>query len=253
MFEIPPASIPYIVLVLLFGGFAKGTIGFGLIVTTVPFLSMMMPPKYAMAWMAIPIFLLNVYAIILTRREWRELHRVVIFLLMGALFVPLGVRLVVWMPPGITRAGIGVFILIVVAMRLGGWQPRMSAAKSTRWISALWGSAAGFIHGSLMMPAPPVVLFLNFTGVPRDAFVLLLSTVATFFLLIQVLTFASLDIYTASMGWQSLIMLVPAVIGVWLGNRFRQTLSQKMFERMVMGLLGLVGISLIVKNLVGLF
>ncbi|MEE9255720.1 MAG: hypothetical protein V3V56_00960, partial [bacterium] len=63
MSDIPLSFLPLIAAVLIFGGLAKGTMGFGLIVTTVPFLSMMMPPKDAMAWMAIPILLLNLYAL----------------------------------------------------------------------------------------------------------------------------------------------------------------------------------------------
>lgn len=253
MADIPLALIPFMVAVLVFGGFAKGTLGFGVIVTTVPFLSMVMPPKDAMAWMAIPIFLLNLYALALTWREWRALPRIVIFLIMGALFVPVGVRVLVWLPADITRVGIGFLILVVVAMRLGGWQPRQKIAGGGRFLSAIWGSVAGFIHGSLMMPAPPIVLYLNFTGVPKDAFVFLLSFVATFFLLLQVLTFASLNAYTSGAGWQSLLTMIPALIGILLGNRFRQKISQQTFERMVLGLLGLVGISLIAKNLIRLF
>ncbi len=253
MADFPLALVPFMVAVLVFGGFAKGTLGFGLIITTVPFLSMVMPPKDAMAWMAIPILLLNLYTIALTWREWRELPRVVIFLIMGVLFVPVGVHVVVWMPADITRVGIGFLILVVVAMRLGGWQPRQNIAGGGRLISAIWGSAAGFIHGSLMMPAPPLVLYLNFTGVPKDAFVFLISTLATFFLFLQILTFASLNTYTSGAGWQSLLTMIPALVGLLIGNRFRQKLSQKMFERMVLGLLGLVGVSLMAKNLIRLY
>jgi uncharacterized membrane protein YfcA len=244
---------PFIFLVLVFGGFAKGAIGFGLIVTTVPFLSMVMPPKDAMAWMAIPILLLNVYALALTWKEWRELPRVVVFLVMGIFFVPVGVHVVFWMPADITRACIGFFILVVVAMRLAGWQPERKNIKGDQLISAIWGCAAGFIHGSLMMPAPPIVLYLNFRSFPKDTFVFLLNTIATSFLLLQVLTFASLKSYSVGAGWQILLTLVPAVLGMWIGNRFRQRISQTTFERMVLGLLGLVGISLMARNLIRLW
>ena len=251
--EISPTLVLFLTVVLFFGGFAKGMIGFGLIVATVPFLSMVMPPSAAMAWMAIPMFLLNLYAIALTWAERRAFRRIAIFLFMGILFVPVGVRLVVWMPVEITRAGIGVFILIVVAMRLGGWEPVKMAWMRGRWISAFWGCAAGFIHGSLMMLAPMMVLYLNFTGVPKDAFVFLISTAVTCFLLVQVVTFASLDTYTSGLGWQSLLMLVPALLGMWFGNRFRQTIPHIVFERIVMGLLGIVGFSLVARNLLHLF
>ena len=253
MTNLPAVLFPFIFAVLVFGGFAKGAIGFGLIVTTVPFLSMVMPPKDAMAWMAIPILLLNVYALALTWKEWRELPRVIIFLAMGLFFVPVGVRLVVWMPADITRAGIGLFILIVVAMRLAGWQPRRKNTKGEKLVSAIWGCAAGFIHGSLMMPAPPIVLYLNFRSVPKDTFVFLLNAIATSFLLLQVLTFASLKSYSVGSGWKVLLTLVPAVLGMWIGNRFRQRISQTTFERIVLGLLGLVGISLMARNVVQLF
>ena len=48
-------------------------------------------------------------------------------------------------------------------------------------------------------------------------------------------------------------MLAPAVAGMLIGNRFRQRLTQAAFERLVLGMLGLVGISLLAKNLVRLF
>ncbi len=251
--ELSSPIIAFLFTVMLFGGFSKGAIGFGLIVSTVPFLSIIMPPKDAMAGMAIPILILNLYALYLTRAEWREIRRIPWFLLSGALLVPAGVKMVVWMPAEITRAGIGLFLLIVVAMRLGGWNSAKAGFKHERLASALWGAATGFLHGSLMMPAPPVVLFLNFSGVPRDAFVFLISTAATFFLLLQVLTFASLDAYSSAAVLQSLLLLAPAVLGMWLGNRFRQSLSQRVFERLVMGLLGLVGISLMARNIWKLF
>jgi hypothetical protein len=251
--ELSPSIIAFLFTVMIFGGFSKGAIGFGLIVSTVPFLSIIMPPKDAMAWMAIPILILNLYALYLTRAEWREIRRVPWFLITGALLVPVGVHVVVWLQADITRIGIGLFLLIVVAMRLGGWNPAKAGFKRERLASVLWGAAAGFLHGSLMMPAPPVVLFLNFSGVPRDAFVFLISVSATFFLLLQVLTFASLDAYTSGAVWQSLLLLAPAVLGMWFGNRFRQKISQRVFERLVMGLLGLVGLSLMVRNLWRLF
>lgn len=253
MSDIPVFYLPFIAAVLIFGGMAKGTLGFGLIVTTVPFLSMVMPPKDAMAWMTIPIFLLNIYALVLTRQEWREARRIGVFLLMGILFVPMGVRMMVWMPPDATRVGIGLFIFIVVAMRLADWQPRPREGGGGRLFATLLGSTAGFLHGSMMMSAPAVVLYLNFTGVPRDAFVFVASVIATFFLLLQALTFASLDAYASGTGWQSLLMLVPAIVGMFIGNRFRQRLSQKVFEGLVLALFGFVGLSLLAKSLVRLY
>lgn len=250
MSEIPWALLPFVAAVIVFGGLAKGTLGFGLIVTTVPFLSLAMPPKDAMAWMAIPILLLNLWAVFLTRREWRELRRIALFLPAGLALVPLGVRLVVWMPPDATRAGMGAFILLVVAMRLAGWEPARHLAG--RWLSAAWGAASGLIHGALMMPAPPVVLYLNFTGAPRDAFVLLLNVCASSFLLFQILSFASLGTYAGGGGWMGLAMLVPALAGMHLGNRLRQRLSQRLFERLVLGLLGVVALSLLARYLLRL-
>lgn len=252
MTEIPAALAVFLFIVMVFGGFAKGTMGFGLIVSTVPFLSIVIPPKDAMAWMAVPILILNIYALILTRAEWRQIPRIVIFLPACILFVPVGVRLVVWLPEDITRAAIGASVFIVVAMRLGGWKPERKTEHVGRSLSVAWGAATGFLHGSLMMPAPPLVLYLNYIGVPRDAFVFLLNCVSTILILTQIVTFAGLGAYASGAGWQSLFLLAPAVFGMWIGNRFRRTLSESVFERMVLGLLGFVGITLVAKFIYGL-
>jgi len=252
MIEFPVILAVFLFIVMLFGGFAKGTMGVGLIISTVPFLSVLIPPKDAMAWMAVPILFLNIYALFLTRAEWRQAPRIFIFLPACILFVPIGVRLVVWLPEDITRAAIGAGVFIVVAMRLGGWKPERKTEHVGRFLSVAWGAATGFIHGSLMMPAPPLVLYLNYIGASRDAFVFLLNCVSTTLILTQIASFAGLGAYASGAGWQSLFLLAPAVLGMWIGNRFRQSLSESSFERMVLSILGLVGITLVAKFIYGL-
>ena len=252
MTEIPVILMIFLFIVMVFGGFAKGTMGFGLIVSTVPFLSVVIPPKDAMAWMAVPILLLNIYALILTRSEWRQTPRIFVFLPACIFFVPIGVRRVVWLPEDITRAAIGASVFIVVAMRLGGWKPEKKTEHVGHPLSVAWGAATGFLHGALMMPAPTLVLYLNYISVPKDAFVFLLNCVSTTLIFTQIVTFAGLGAYASGAGWQSLFLLAPAVLGMWIGNRFRQSLSESGFERMVLSLLGLVGITLVAKFIYGL-
>jgi hypothetical protein len=43
-----------------------------------------------MAWMAISILILNIYALTLTRAEWRHLPRAALFITAGILIVPTG-------------------------------------------------------------------------------------------------------------------------------------------------------------------
>lgn len=251
--ELSPSIIAFLSTVMIFGGFSKGTIGFGLIMTTVPFLSLVIPPKDAMAWMATPILILNIYALILTRAEWRQLPRAALFIASGILIVPAGVYLVVWVSADITRAAIGLLIFFISIMRLSGWRLRRGPRRLDRPISAVWGALTGLLHGSLMMAAPPIILYLNYIGVRRDAFVFLVNSIVTAFIFVQIVTFSGLGAYASGAYWQSLLLLAPAVLGMWLGNRFRHNLSEIFFEKLVLGLLGFVGVSLMARNLWALF
>ncbi len=109
------------------------------------------------------------------------------------------------------------------------------------------GAFIGFIFGTVMMPVAFIIFYLNAIGVKREPFIFLMNVIATTLSLIQVSTFTWHDLYADGAWRNSLMMLVPALIGLYVGIRFRRRLSERVFERLVLGLLAIAGIILIIR------
>ena len=232
---------------LFFAGFVKGTVGFGITLIVVPVLVMVITPQEAIVLVSLPVFLMNFATAASTFREWRELHRVRWMLPAAFVCVPFGVKVLLWVDPEPIRATIGVMIIVFVGMRFSGWRPAHMSSRRESFLAVGMGSFIGFIFGTVMMPVAFIIFYLNAIGVKREPFIFLMNVIATTLSLIQVSTFAWHDLYAAGTWRNSLMMLVPALIGLYVGIRFRRRLSERIFERLVLGLLAIAGIILLVR------
>lgn len=232
---------------LFFAGFVKGTVGFGITLIVVPILAMAITPQEAIVLVSLPVFVMNFATAASTFREYHELRRIRWMLPIAFVCVPLGVKVLLWVNPEPVRATIGIMIMIFVGLRFSGWQTtRLSIGEKTLFAAGM-GALIGFIFGMIMMPIAFIIFYLNAIGVKREPFIFLLNVIATSLSLIQVSTFAWHDLYAAGAWLNSLMMLVPALIGLYVGIRFRRRLSERIFERLVLGLLAIAGIILIVR------
>ena len=109
------------------------------------------------------------------------------------------------------------------------------------------GALIGFIFGMIMMPVAFIIFYVTTLGVRREAFVFLLNTIAAVLSVIQVSSFAWHDLYAADAWLNTALMLAPALAGLYAGTRLRRRLSERVFERLVLVLLGAAGVILIAR------
>ncbi len=232
---------------LFFAGFVKGTVGFGITLIVVPVLAMVITPQEAIVLVSLPVFVMNFATAVSTLHEYPELRRIRWMLPVAFACVPIGVKVLLWVDPEPVRAVIGAMIIVFVGMRFTGWQTtRLSIGGETLFAVGM-GALIGFLFGMIMMPIAFIIFYLNAIGVKREPFVFLMNVIASSLSLIQVSTFAWHDLYAAGAWRNSLMMLAPALIGLYVGTRFRRSLSERIFERLVLGLLAIAGVILIVR------
>ncbi len=238
---------------LFFAGVVKGTTGFGITMIVVPVLVMVVTPREAIVLNSLPVLMMNIATAATTVREWRELRRVRWMLPIAFVCVPFGVNLLLWVDPEPMRAAIGAMTVLFISMRLSGWRPPEISEAGQRALGAGMGALIGLIFGAIMMPVAFIIFYLNVLRLNREAFVFLLNTIAAALSIIQVSTFAAHNLYAEGAWSSSALMLLPALAGLYAGTRLRRSLSERVFERLVLGLLAVAGFILIVRYGAALF
>ncbi|MFC1491889.1 sulfite exporter TauE/SafE family protein [Nitrospinota bacterium] len=247
MSAISPAFLLLAIAALFFAGFVKGTAGFGISLIVVPILVLVVTPQEAIILNSLPVLMMNFATAVTAAREYRELRRVRWMLPVAFVCVPFGVELLLWVDPDPMRAAIGLMVILFIAMRLFGWRSPQISEAGQRIFGVGMGALVGFVFGAITMPIAFIIFYLNVLGLKREAFVFLLNIIATALSIIQVSTFAAHNLYAEGAWRSSVLMLLPALAGLYAGTRLRWVLSERVFERIVLGLLAVAGLILIVR------
>jgi uncharacterized membrane protein YfcA len=226
------AQALFIGLTFLLAGFVKGVVGLGLPTVAVGLLGLVMPPMQAAALLVAPSMVTNVVQLAagprfgaLVMRLWPMLLGIVVGTLVAGALAP---------PSAMQRAtaALGIALIAYAAVGLSSWHLTVPAAHE-RWLAPLIGLATGAITavtGVLVIPAVP---YLQGLGLAREELVQALGlsfTVSTVALAINLLMHGVLA-QTPVLG-ASLATLVPALAGMWLGQRLRNRISAALFRRL---------------------
>lgn len=193
--------------------------------------------------------LIAAYAILIrSYSTWKLRHAVKIerlwpFLVGGALGIPLGAELLLWVPADPFRAGVGIFIVLFCVHGLakpnwtvGAWGGR-AADGGTGFLVGVLGAATGF--GTI-----PPALWSSARGWPKDERRAVFQPVAVCVFLMVLLWFGGIG------GIDDATILlfpigIPAVMaGNWLGLKWYSRLSESAFRRVGLVLVALSGLAL---------
>ncbi len=232
---------------LLLGGFSKGALGLGLPLIAVPILSMFMPIPQALAILTVPVFITNIWQAMqggnlgtVVKRFWP----MTIALVIG---IGLGTQLLVRLDQKTLYLIMGTVVLIQPAVRL--LKPNFVLSLSAqRWVGPSMAAGGGLLGGVSGFYGPPLMVYLAMLKLPKDLFT---ATIAMLFFvggLSLAIFLAQLDVMNQSNLILSTAALIPAVLGIFIGQKIRARISQKQFERAITVAMLLIGLSLLSKG-----
>lgn len=232
---------------LLLGGFSKGALGLGLPLIAVPILSMFMPIPQALAILTVPVFITNIWQAMqggnlgaVIKRFWP----MTIALVIGIGF---GTQLLVRLDQQTLYLIMGTVVLIQPAVRLLKPNFVLSLAAQ-RWVGPTMAAGGGLLGGVSGFYGPPLMVYLAMLKLPKDLFT---ATIAMLFFvggLALAIFLAQLDVMNQDNLILSAAALIPAVLGIFIGQKIRARISQKQFERAITVAMLLIGLSLISKG-----
>ncbi len=214
----------------LIAGAVKGVIGLGLPTVSLALLTVALGLPQAMALLLVPSFVTNLWQALAGGQGKAILRRLWPFLLMATVTVWLGATALTRVDLALLSALLGGLLVVYAAANLAGLRLTI-APRQEVWIGPLAGAANGILTGMTGSFVVPGVLFLQATGLPRDRLIQAMGMLFTVSTVALALALQGNSLLTPELGKLSTAALVPALIGMALGQRIRKRLSEQLFRR----------------------
>jgi uncharacterized membrane protein YfcA len=235
-------------LVFLLAGTVKGVVGLGLPTIAMGLLALGMPPASAAALLLVPSFVTNVWQVAPFGGLAPLLRRLAPMLLAACVGTVAG-GLLVGAPAGPWGSlALGGTLVIYAGWGLFGRTPALAPRKE-RWLGPVVGLVTGIVTAATGVFVVPAVPYLQALGLSRTALIQAMGvsfTMSTVSLAVMLGGTGHLE--AATLGG-SVLMLVPALLGVELGRRIRDRLSATAFKRCFLIGLAALGVWMVVQSL----
>lgn len=236
-------------LIFLVAGMVKGITGMGLPTVAMSLLGMLMSPASAAALLVIPSFVTNVWQCFsgpaigpLLRRLWPLMVTIVVGTLWGS-------SLLANTAPQLSGMALGIALLIYAGYAL--LAPALTVApRFEPWLSPLIGLTTGVatgITGVFVMPAVPYLQALN---LDKDELVQALGLAFTISTLALAGGLFMHDVFRLNQLGMSTLVIVPSLLGMWLGQKVRVRISPRRFKQCLLLFLAVLGLQLIIRPFV---
>ncbi|MEM5382811.1 sulfite exporter TauE/SafE family protein [Paraburkholderia phymatum] len=227
-------------------GVVKGVTGMGLPTVAMGLLGAVMSPLTAAAILIIPSFVTNVWQMLVGRDKLRLMRRLWLMMLCIVIGTVLGARLLVVVDPVWSGRALGIALIAYAAYAL--FSPAISTSERVEpWLSPVIGIVTGLLTGATGVFTLPAVPYLQSLGLQKDELVQALGlsfTVSTVALAGGLLAHGAFRLDQLGL---SMLAVLPALVGMWLGSIVRQRISPKTFRRCFLLFLVVLGLELALR------
>lgn len=235
-----------LVATFLAAGVVKGVTGMGLPTVAMGVLGATMSPLTAAAILIIPSFVTNAWQMVAGRDTLRLVRRLWAMMLCIVIGTLLGARLLVIVDPVWSGRALGLALIAYAAYAL--LLPTFSVPERFQsWLSPVIGMVTGLLTGATGVFTLPAVPYIQALGLQKDELVQALGlsfTVSTAALAGGLLAHGAFRLDQLGL---SLLAVIPALAGMWLGSIVRQKISPRTFRRCFLLFLIILGLELALR------
>jgi uncharacterized membrane protein YfcA len=214
----------------LLAGTVKGVIGLGLPTVSLALLTVAFDLPSAMALLLVPSFVTNLWQAMTGGNAKAILLRIWPFLLMATATVWIGAAALTRVDLSLLTALLGVLLAAYSIVNLAGIRVTIPA-RHEAWAGPVVGSANGVLTGMTGSFVVPGVMFLQAIGLPRDMLIQAMGMLFTASTLALAAALQKADFLTVEHGILSAGAVIPAIVGMVLGQRIRTKLSEQRFRK----------------------
>ena len=234
----------------LMAGAVKGVIGLGLPTVSLALLTVAIGLPEAMNLLLVPSLVTNLWQAVVGGHGRAVLRRVWLFLAMATATVWLGANALTRVDLSLLSALLGVLLVVYSTVNLVGYRFALTARQEL-WVGPLVGSVNGLLTGMTGSFVVPGVMVLQAIGLSRDMLIQAMGMLFTASTLALAFALQGNNLLTVELGALSTAALLPAIIGMVVGQRIRKGLSEQLFRRVFFISLLILGAYIIVTALRG--
>ena len=244
-----PITFFMIFVTFIVAGGIKGLVGLGLPSVSLGLLTVTLDLPTAMALTIAPAFITNAYQASFGLNSLKILLRIWPFILMATVTVWIGVNALTRVDVGLLTAILGFLLVAYGVLNLLGFCLNISS-HSELALGLVLGAVNGILTGMTGSLGMPGVMYLQGIGLERDqllrgmGMLFAASTIALAFAL------SANALLPVELGIASFFAVLPALIGMWIGQNLRQCLSDLQFRRVFFFGITLLGAQIMLGTVV---
>ena len=227
------------------GGFIKGALGVGTPLLTVPMMALVLPPQMAIAIMAIPVVVVNLWQFSQAERSMtvvKNFWPAFIGILIGTW---IGVKILSVINEQALLIFVGVAVIAFAVLQSSSYRLHLTEA-TVKPAGVGFGGAAGLIGGVCSFFGPMMIIYLiSIPQLSKNQFV---STIS--FLYVSAVVPWAITLYLFGILDDRLLIystcgVIPVMLGQTLGRRLRERISEDRFKYLIIGILIVSGLSML--------
>lgn len=246
-----PADLVLACAVALVAGVVKGAVGFGMPMLLVSGLGMMLPPDLALAGLILPTLASNGWQAMRQGigAAWGSVRRFRVFLGVGLVFLLVSAQLVRVVPVPVLLALIGAPVSGFALVQLFGL--RLHLERQSPRVEAVAGAVAGFVGGLSGVWGPPTVAYLTALDTPKTEQVRVQGVIYGLGAVALMGAHLGSGVLRAETLPFSVLLVVPSLVGMWVGLVLHDRIDQVTFRRATLVVLTLAGLNLLRRAVFG--
>lgn len=229
-------------------GIVKGVTGMGLPTVAMGVLGALLSPLAAASLLIAPSLVTNIWQLLagpsftgVTRRLWRMMAAIVLGTALGSAMLASG-------GTGLTTGALGATLVIYAGYTLLA-RPLRITERAESLLSPMIGGATGLIAGATGVFVVPAVPYIQSLGLEKDDLVQALGLSFTISTIALAASLAWRGAYHVEDIGLSMLAILPALGGMWLGQAIRHRISPAAFKRGFLAVLILLGLEMMSRGL----
>jgi hypothetical protein len=243
--EYGPWIVSWCFFALVCGGLIKGVLGVGTPLLTVPMMAQVLPLQMAIAIMAIPVVVANVWQFAQAERSAAVVARfwpTFVAILLGTW---IGVKILSAIDEKMLMFLVGAAVIAFAFLQGSKFRLQLPD-QLVKPAGILFGGASGLIGGVSSFFGPMLITYLiSIRGLSRNQFISSIS-----FLYVSAVVPWTLMLYYFGLLDQRLLVYstfatLPVTLGLLIGQRIRRLISEERFRYLIIGILVISGLSML--------
>jgi uncharacterized membrane protein YfcA len=243
-----PVVLALVGLTFLLAGGVKGVIGLGLPTVSLAVLTAILGLQPAMALLLVPSFVTNLWQAVVGGNGRDIIARLWPFFLAATITVWIGALALTTVDVALLSALLGAILVLYSAANLGRLRITIPQAWES-WLGPIVGTVNGVLTGMTGSFVVPGVLYLQAVGLPRDMLIQAMGMLFTLSTVALAVSLGTKHLLTLELGAISTAAVLPAIVGMIVGQRLRKNITEKTFRHVFFISLLLIGAYIIVRSL----